>query len=84
MSVQVYSTRACAYCVRAKRLLEERGIPFEEIDVTFNHELRDWLVSKTGQRTVPQIFIHGEPIGGFQELHALDRGGELVKRLQRT
>lgn len=76
----MYTTLICAYCIRAKALLKERGIPFEEIDVTGDPSARAWLVERTGRRTVPQIFIDDEPIGGFQELRELDRSGELQKR----
>jgi glutaredoxin 3 len=79
--VKVYTTTFCAYCVRAKMLLAKRGIPYEEIDVSGNVEARDWLVKTTGRKTVPQIFIAGEPIGGSDELHALDRQGLLMKRV---
>ena len=69
--------------MRAKRLLSERGIPYEEIDVTANDEVRDWLIRETGgRRTVPQIFIHGKAIGGFVELRALDKSGELASLLE--
>lgn len=80
--VQLYTTQICPYCVRAKHLLEERGIPFREIDVTRDPDKRAWLVETTGRRTVPQIFIGDEPIGGFDELHALDRSGELQRKLE--
>jgi len=79
--VRLYTTQVCPYCVRAKLLLRERGIEFEEIDVSGNHELRDWLVQTTGRRTVPQIFIGDEAIGGFDDLRELDRSGELGKKL---
>jgi glutaredoxin 3 len=79
--VQVYTTDYCPYCDRAKALLQKRGIPYEEIDVSEDHEKRAWLVKATGRRTVPQIFIKGESIGGSDELHALDRSGELKKKL---
>jgi len=82
--VKVYSTNYCPYCTRAKQLLSKRGIPFEEIDVTTDDTVRAWLVQATGQRTVPQIFVHDEPIGGFDNLHELDRTGELQRRLQRA
>ena len=80
--VQVYTTRSCAYCVRAKALLKKRGIAFDEVDVTNDPDKRDWLVKATGRRTVPQIFIKGEAIGGSDELHALDASGELARKLQ--
>ncbi|MFO0666743.1 MAG: glutaredoxin 3 [Polyangiaceae bacterium] len=76
--VKVYVTTFCAYCVRAKELLKKRGIAFEEIDVTRDDEKRAWLVEATGRRTVPQIFIGDEAIGGSDELHALDRAGKLM------
>ena len=79
--VRVYSTMVCPYCVRAKMLLKEKNIPFEEIDVTGDHAKRQWLVQATGRRTVPQIFIGEEPIGGFDDLRALDLSGELSKKL---
>ncbi len=80
-NVRLYTTTFCGYCVRAKMLLRERGIAFEEIDVSGDHETRAWLVEQTGRRTVPQIFIGEEPIGGFDELRALDRSGELSRKL---
>jgi glutaredoxin 3 len=77
--VKIYTTMICGYCVRAKLLLKARNIPYEEVDVTSNHEMRAWLVQATGGRkTVPQIFIRGESIGGYQELSALDRAGALA------
>ena len=79
--VTVYSTSSCYFCVLAKRLLEGRGIPFDEIDVEGDQAKRAWLVEVTGRRTVPQIFIGEEPIGGFVELRALDAAGELQEKL---
>jgi glutaredoxin 3 len=70
--VVVYTTTTCPFCVRAKRLLEERGVPYDEIDVEDDDELRMDLVRRTGRRTVPQIFIDGASIGGFEELAAID------------
>jgi glutaredoxin 3 len=79
--VKVYTTTTCPYCIRAKAVLAKRGIAFEEINVSNDLALRDWLVKATGQKTVPQIFIAGESIGGSDELVALDKKGELVKRV---
>ena len=81
--VKVYTTQTCPYCIRAKALLKKRDIPFEEIDVSRDEEKRGWLVKASGMRTVPQIFIDGKPIGGSDELHALDASGELEKLLHR-
>lgn len=75
--VQVYTAPACSYCVQAKRLLRERGIPFEEIDVARDPAGRAAMIEISGRRTVPQVFIDGAPIGGYEELAALDRRGEL-------
>lgn len=80
-SVRVYTTRICAYCLAAKRLLGARGIAYEEVDVTGNAEARAWLVSVTGHKTVPQIFIDARAIGGYRELCALDGSGELTAML---
>ncbi|HEX7603666.1 MAG TPA: glutaredoxin 3 [Polyangiaceae bacterium] len=80
-TVQVYVTDYCPYCTRAKALLDKRGIPYELIDVSNDEEKRAWLVKATGRRTVPQIFIQGESIGGSDELHELDRSGDLKKKL---
>ena len=79
--VRVYTTQVCPYCIRAKLLLRDRGIAFEEIDVSGNQDMRDWLVQTTGRRTVPQIFIGDEPIGGFDDLRELDRTGELGRKV---
>jgi glutaredoxin 3 len=79
--VKMYSTNTCPFCIRAKMLLNKRNIPFEEINVSGDHEKRAWLVKTTGRRTVPQIFIDGDPIGGSDELYAMDRSGELARRI---
>jgi glutaredoxin 3 len=75
--VRVYSAVYCGFCHRAKALLTRLHIPFEDVDVTDQHDVRQWLVSQTGQRTVPQIFIDGRSIGGYTELAALERAGGL-------
>ena len=77
--VRVYTTRICGYCVMAKRLLNSLDIAFEEIDVSRDYEARQWLVTATGQRTVPQIFIGEQSVGGYTELAALNRDGRLVE-----
>lgn len=75
--VVVYTTQICPYCVRAKMLLQRKGVAYEEVDVSHDHDARMALVQRTGQRTVPQIFINDRPIGGSDELHALERSGQL-------
>ena len=73
----MYFTPWCGYCRAAKRLLERKEGPYLGIDVSGDNEKRQWLLVETGQRTVPQIFINGESIGGFDELNGLDRAGAL-------
>ncbi|HVE81485.1 MAG TPA: glutaredoxin 3 [Myxococcales bacterium] len=76
--VTIYTTQTCGFCIRAKQLLEERGIPFQEIDVSDDDEARARLVEKAdGRRTVPQIFIGDLGIGGYTDLAVLDREGKL-------
>jgi len=77
--IEVYTTGWCGYCVRAKTLLEQRGLPYEEIRVDDDPDFRSKLEELTGGWTVPQILINGDPIGGFSELWQLDRAGELEK-----
>lgn len=66
--VKIYTTHYCGYCQMAKKLLREKGIAFEEIDVTGDPAKRDWLVQVTGLKTVPQIFMDDKPLGGYEEL----------------
>jgi glutaredoxin 3 len=75
--VVMYTTQYCPFCVQAKALLQQKGIPFKEIDVGADADIRDKMVEASGRRTVPQIFINGRAIGGFHELRALDQQGEL-------
>jgi glutaredoxin 3 len=77
----MYTTSYCPYCWRAKALLDQKRVPYEEVDVEGDQETRRWLVKVTGRRTVPQIFIGGRPIGGCDELHELERRGELDRLL---
>jgi glutaredoxin 3 len=79
--VTMYTTRICPYCVAAKRLLGQRGIVYREVDVSGDDAKRMWLLETTKRRTVPQIFIGDSPIGGFDDLAAMDRSGELAKRM---
>jgi glutaredoxin 3 len=75
--VQIYSKQQCPYCVRAKGLLDRKGILYEEVDVENDDATRAWLVEATGQRTVPQIFVDGRSLGGFTDIDALDKAGKL-------
>lgn len=76
-TVVIYTTTICPYCVRAKHLLKQKGVSWQEIDVSHNAEERMALVARTKQRTVPQIFINDAHIGGCDELYALERAGKL-------
>lgn len=81
--VKIYTTRICYYCDRAKDLLRKKNVPFEEIDVSDDHEMRMELVEMTGgRRTVPQIWIGDRHVGGFDDLSELERRGELDALLQ--
>ena len=76
--VQIYTTEYCPFCVRAKALLKSKGVAFDEIDVTNDPVAREEMVQLAGgRRTVPEIFINGRIIGGYDELKALDQAGEL-------
>lgn len=76
--ILLYTTQFCGYCRAAKQLLRGKGLEFEEIDVGFDAEKRIEMVERAGGfRTVPQIFIHGRHVGGYDELAALDREGKL-------
>jgi glutaredoxin 3 len=76
--IDIYTTPICPYCVRAKRLLEQKGAAFEEINLAFHPERRDELEKRApGARTVPQIFIGDFYVGGCDELYALERQGKL-------
>lgn len=80
--VKMYTKNYCPYCVHAKNLLEQKGVSFEEVNLEGKFEEMADLVEKTGMRTVPQIFIGEELIGGFDELSALEREGKLDEKLQ--
>lgn len=73
----MYSTTWCGYCIRAKALLERRGLEYEEILMDDDPAFRQKLLELTGRWTVPQIFIDDKPIGGYTELWSLERDGSL-------
>jgi len=79
--VQMYTTTWCGYCVRAKTLLDARGIGYEEINLDDDPRFRQKLLDLTGGWTVPQILIDGKPIGGYTELWRLDKSGRLAEEL---
>jgi glutaredoxin 3 len=75
--VRLYTTPLCPYCARAKTLLTQKGVAFEEVDVYMDAAARKEMFEKSGRRTVPQIFIGDRHIGGCDDLHALDAAGGL-------
>ena len=80
--VTVYSTTWCPWCDRAKALLKTRGIEFADVNIEEEPGFRQKLLDLTGGYTVPQIVVGEKPIGGFQQLRALDTSGELGKLLE--
>lgn len=82
VKIEIYSTSYCPYCIRAKQLLDAKNVDYSEIDVTGDDGARLALVERSGgRRTVPQIFINGEPIGGYDDLRVLEESGDLDRLL---
>jgi glutaredoxin 3 len=80
--ITMYSTAVCPYCINAERLLRSKGITqINKIRVDLEPEKRAEMMQRTGRRTVPQIYIDERYVGGFEELYALDRAGELSELL---
>ena len=80
--VKMYTRKWCGYCTAAERLLQDKQVCYEQIDTTGDHATRRWLVEQTGRTTVPQIFIAGRSIGGYDELNELERTGQLDRLLE--
>ena len=82
-NITMYSGPMCAFCDAAKRLLSRNNLEFKEIDISSKDGLRDEMIAKAnGKRTIPQIFFNSEHIGGYQELRALEKNGELENSLK--
>ena len=80
--VEIYTGMLCGFCSAAKRLLKEKGVDFEETDVSFNSAKKQEMLKRAnGSHTVPQIFIDGEHIGGCDDIYALDSSGKLDAKL---
>ncbi|HEY4105962.1 MAG TPA: glutaredoxin 3 [Polyangiaceae bacterium] len=79
--VVMYRTPFCPYCSRAEALLAKKGANVREVDVSGDEQARRWLLGATKQRTVPQIFINGVSVGGYDDIAALDRRGVLDQLL---
>jgi glutaredoxin 3 len=82
--VVVYTTSYCPYCFRAKALLRSKKVEFEEVDVTEDPDRRGEMERLSGRRTVPQIFVDGQPIGGYDDAQFLDTTGELDRLLEKS
>ena len=81
--IEIYTKAFCGYCARAKRLLGDKGVDYEEYDITMGGPKRAEMLQRApGRTTVPQIFIDGRHVGGSDDLHALDRAGKLDALLQ--
>jgi glutaredoxin 3 len=79
--VVMYRTPFCPYCMRAQALLRRKGVQPQEVDVSGDPAKRRWLVDATQQTTVPQIFINGVSVGGYDDIALLDRRGVLDQLL---
>ena len=82
--IEMYATSWCPYCERARSLLRAKGVAFDEISLEAHHEQREEMIRRSGRRTVPQVFIGGEHVGGCDDLHALDAAGGLDPLLARS
>jgi glutaredoxin 3 len=83
VNVDIYTTPYCPFCIRAKKLLSNKKVEFNEIDLSENPDKFEEMLSKSnGARTVPQIFVNGEHIGDCDHIHDLDQKGELDKILK--
>ena len=80
-SITLYGSETCSYCTAARMLLKKKGIAWDEILVSRDPGKRQEMIARSGRQTVPQIFIDEQPIGGFDELYALERNGELDRLL---
>ena len=79
--VVLYGTRFCPYCIAARRLLKRKSVNFKDIGVDGNPKLRAEVMQRSGQRTVPQIWVGNTHVGGFDELQRMDQQGKLDKLL---
>ncbi len=77
-NIEIYTWSTCPYCMRAKALLDSKGVKYTEYDITGDDTAREKMIERTGgPKTVPQIFIDDEHYGGCDDIHALDAAGEL-------
>ena len=79
--VVIYTTTSCPYCTRAKAFLRSKNVDFEEIDISRDERLQEEVKHLSGRRTVPQIFINGKSVGGFDDMKQMDATGDLDRLL---
>lgn len=85
MSIIIYTKDYCPYCTKAKSLLTKKGAAFREVDITRDEALQEEMLAKSnGRKTVPQIFIGSNHVGGCDDLYALDQQGKLDEMLKRV
>lgn len=75
--VIIYTTASCPYCQRAKQLLDAKNVPYTELRIDQNPALKEEMIERSGRRSVPQIFINDQAIGGFDDMAALEKSGKL-------
>lgn len=80
-NILIYSSEHCPYCVRAKELLQRKGCTYQEVRIDLDPQAKETMMAITGRRTVPQIFINDQHIGGCDDLYALEKAGGLDKLL---
>ena len=80
--VVIYTTTSCPYCTRAKAFLRSKNVDFKEIDVSRDERLQEEIIRLSGRRTVPQIFINGKSVGGFDDIKQMDATGDLDRLLE--
>ena len=83
-TIVLYTTPLCGFCFRAKKLLAAKGVDFDEIDVMMDPVKRQEMIERSGRRTVPQIFIDDRHVGGYDDLAAMDRAGNLDPLLEQA
>jgi len=79
MNIEIYTTENCSYCKSAKALLKTTRLTFSEVNISKNKDEAITMVKRSGKRSVPQIFVDGVSVGGFEELQALHRTGKLTQ-----
>lgn len=81
LNITIYGSETCSYCTAARMLLKKKGVDYDDILVTGDADKRQEMIVRSGNQTIPQIFIGAQPIGGYDELYALEQNGELDQLL---